>query len=111
LEHREPCVIAFARDRDDVMRNEFENQADERAAGRLVRRGNHAVCGDSPHETIRNAAEKDRLEKTRVIEKSDESDVLPWVWRRRSDEPEIVAVKDLAQVLQQEQHAEYECAS
>src|SRR5581483_306324 len=111
VEHREPGVIALARDRDDVMGHELEEQSDQRPLGRLRRRRNHAVRRNAPDEAVRHAAKKHRLEQTGVIEKRHQTDARPRIARRLADPPEIVAIETLAEVLQEKQQREHEDAA
>src|SRR5205814_1894613 len=85
--------------------------ADERTAGRLLRRRHDAMRGDAPEEAIRNAAEEDGLEERGVVEKGDEADFRPRIARRVADECEVVFVEDPAQVFEDEQHREDSDAS
>ncbi len=60
----------------------------------------------APHEALRNSAEEDRLEETGVIEKNDQPDVGPRIARRVADPAEIMVIKHLAQVFQEEKKRE-----
>ena len=53
------------------MRDEAEDQSDQRTVCRLVGRGHDAVGRETPDESVRNGAEEDGLEEAGVIEKRD----------------------------------------
>ena len=111
VQHLEPGVVALASDGDDVMSHELEDDADERTTGGLVGGRNHAVRGDSPDEIIRQAAEKHRLEETGVIEEGNQPDLAPRFWRNIAHPSEVVAVENLAQVLEHHEHGEHRNAA
>src|SRR5438105_14343171 len=88
------------------MRDESKKQSDERTSSRFVRRGNDAVRRKTPDESIGNSAQEHRLEQAGVVEKDDQANVGPRIWRRRTNPGEVGTIKNLAQKLEQKQYAE-----
>jgi len=102
----EPCVIAFARDGDDMMRDELEDHSDQRPAGGFIRGRHDSMRGETPHEVVRDCAEEHGLEEAGVIEEGDEADFAPRIRRHVTDPADVVSIEDPAHILERDQHRE-----